>query len=235
MPDHLKPFVVKIVPVVASRRGALDFYYPDVDGPRPAVVFVHGGPLPSGVTPRPRDWPLFQGYGSLVSSQGLVAVVVEHGLTDPTRYPVAAADVAAAVDAVRADPRVDPSRIALWFFSGGGLLSADWLSSSAEWLRCVALSYPVVAVPPGWPVDERFRPVSAVRSAGALPIVLTRAGLEQPVVAEGVASFVAAAADVEVVEVPNGRHSFDVLDDTDESREAVHRAVAAVKARLVEE
>ncbi|MFI5954526.1 alpha/beta hydrolase [Cryptosporangium sp. NPDC051539] len=236
-PDHLKPFVVKTAVAQAARLGTLDFYHPESsDGQRPAVVFVHGGPLPLSVTPRPRDWPLFQGYGSLVAAQGLVGVVAEHGLTDPTRYPGAAADVAAAVDTVRADPRVDADRIALWFFSGGGLISAEWLRKPPSWLRCVALTYPVLAAPPGWPVDPAFAPVDAVTSAGSLPIVLTRAGLEQPVVAEGVAAFVEAAGPaLQIVDVPNGHHSFDVLDDTDESRAAVHRAVAEVTALVTGE
>ncbi|MFC3960952.1 hypothetical protein [Nocardia jiangsuensis] len=30
---------------------------------------------------------------------------------------------------------------------------------------------------------------------------------------------------IEVIDVPNGQHSFDVLDHTDESRAAVERAV----------
>jgi pimeloyl-ACP methyl ester carboxylesterase len=35
------------------------------DEPRPAVVFVHGGPLPRDVHPRPRAQPVFIGYGAL--------------------------------------------------------------------------------------------------------------------------------------------------------------------------
>src|ERR1022692_231589 len=60
-------------------------------------------------------------------------------------FETAAADVAAAVEQARADPRVDPGRLALWFFSGGGLLLADWLRDPPGWLRCVAATYPVLA------------------------------------------------------------------------------------------
>ncbi|HET9893893.1 MAG TPA: hypothetical protein VFQ44_03065 [Streptosporangiaceae bacterium] len=65
---------------------------------------------------------------------------------------------------MRADPRVDAGRVALWFFSGGGLLPADWLCAPPEWLRCVAATYPWLAPPPDW--DARFRPIDAVASAG---------------------------------------------------------------------
>jgi dienelactone hydrolase len=134
----------------------------------------------------------------------------------------------------RADRRVDPDRVAIWFFSGGGLLLADWLRTPPGWLRCVATTYPVLAPLPGWEVDPRFRPAQTVASAGGLPIVLTRAGRERPEIAATVEAFTTAAdrcgAKLEVIDVPNGRHGFDMLDDTEESREAVRRALNAVLA-----
>lgn len=48
-----------------------------------------------------------------------------------------------------------------------------------------------------------------------------------------VEAFVAAApAGLETIDVPDGHHSFDVLDHTDQSREAVERAFAWVFAHL---
>jgi acetyl esterase/lipase len=235
--DHLGPFVLPVETVTPSRQGRVDLYLPaETEPPRPAIVFVHGGPVPAGQSPTPRDWPLFQGYGSLAAAHGCVGVTVDHRLHDIAAYPVAADDVAEAVQTARDDPRVDGDRIAIWFFSGGGLLSADWLGKPPEWLRCVAATYPVLAPPPGWPVDPRFRPVDAVGRAGALPIVLTRVGLEHPGIAATVEAFVAAAracdARLEIVDVPHGHHTFDVLDDTAESRSAIEQAFGAVLANL---
>ena len=228
-----------------ERTGSIDLYVPDGDGPFPGVVILHGGPLPPDLRPTPRDWPVYRGYGALLASRGLVAAVVDHRLHVLQNadgvvldYPTAAEDVTAAVDAVRADPRVDADRIVVWFFSGGGLLSADWLREPQAWLRGVALTYPALAPLPGWPVDPRFRPVEAVAEAvpRQVPIVLTRVGLEKPEIAETVAGFLAAAEGagwpVEIVDVPHGQHSFDVLDHTDESREAVQRMVAQVEKLL---
>ena len=39
------------------------------------------------------------------------------------------------------------------------------------------------------------------------------------------------AVDVEIIDVPDGQHSFDIADHTDESRAAVRRAVAWVRER----
>lgn len=236
-PQHLGPFVLPIEARAAERHGAVDLYLPQTQQPRPAVVFVHGGPIPADLHPAPRDWPVYRGYGSLAATRGVVGVTVDHRLHDLTDYPMAAADVAEAVELARADPRVDADRVAVWCFSGGGLLLADWLRTPPQWLRCVAASYPVLAPLSGRDVDARFRPVEAVAAAGALPIVLTRVGRERPPIAATVEEFVAAAqaceARLQIIDVPHGQHSFDVLDHTDESRSAVERAFDAVLAKMV--
>ncbi|MET7855675.1 alpha/beta fold hydrolase [Streptomyces sp. NPDC005318] len=236
-PLYLKPFVLDVPERPHERTGAVDLFLPDADRPRPAVVFVHGGPVPAEVRPTPRDWPLYTGHARYAASRGVVGVTVDHGLHALTDYARAAEDIATTVELVRADPRVDADRIALWFFSAGGLLAADWLAAPPPWLRCVAASYPVLAPLPGWsPVDARFRPVTAVRAAGELPIVLSRAGLELSEIAATVADFLAAAEDVgariETVDVPSGHHGFDAADHTDDSRHAVAEAHRAVLAHL---
>ncbi|MFF8798147.1 alpha/beta hydrolase [Streptomyces globisporus] len=236
-PVHLRPFLLDVPEVPRERAGNVDLYLPDAEGPWPAVVFVHGGPLPAESRPTPRDWPTFMGYARYAAGQGVVGVTLDHRLHDVADYERAAADVAAAVELVRADPRVDADRVALWFFSGGGPITADWLGAPPSWLRCLAATYPILAPLPNWGmVGSRFHPAAAVAEARALPIVLTRAGLEMPEIAATVEEFLAAAkdcgADVEVVDVPHGRHGFETLDPTDESREAVHHAMRSVLAHL---
>lgn len=234
---HLRPFVLDVPDTPRERLGRVDLYAPAAEGPRPAVVLVHGGPVPPVAQPTPRDWPAFVGYARLLAASGLVAATVDHRLHDLTGYPAAAEDVADAVALVRADPRVDPDRVALWFFSGGSLLSAEWLAAPPPWLRCVALTYPVLAPMPNWGLSgPRFHPADALADAGALPVVLTRVGREQALIAATVEAFLdrarALRANVEVVDVPNGHHGFETRDDTDESRQALRDAAAAVAAHL---
>ncbi|NUK90795.1 dienelactone hydrolase family protein, partial [Streptomyces lunaelactis] len=235
-PAHLRSFLLDVPELPRERTGNVDLYLPHAEEPRPAVVFVHGGPVPAEARPTPRDWPTLMGYARYAAGQGVVGVTLDHRLHDVADYERAAADVAAAVERVRADPRVDADRVALWFFSGGGLITADWLGAPPAWLRCLAASYPILAPLPNWGPTGRFHPADAVADAGALPVVLTRAGLEMPEIAATVEEFLAAAkdcgADVEVVDVPHGHHGFETLDPTDESREAVHRAMRSVLAHL---
>ncbi|MEY9871489.1 acetyl esterase/lipase [Streptacidiphilus sp. MAP12-33] len=243
-PFQARPFVLDAAeapPARTERVGRVDLHLPssvgEETGGRPAVLFVHGGPLPRDAAFAPREWPLYVGYARLAAAQGLVGALVEHRLHAMTDYPTAASDVAEAVELLRADARVDPERIALWYFSGGGLLLAQALAEPAPWLRCVAATYPVLAPLPGWTgVDPRFRPATALAQAGGLPVVLTRAGLESPEISATVDAFVAAArgcgAALELVDVPGGRHGFDAGEPTEEVRTAVREAMLAVLKHL---
>ncbi|MFH9613580.1 alpha/beta fold hydrolase [Streptomyces pratensis] len=235
---RVRPFLLDVPELPRERNGNVDLYLPpSASGPRPAVVFVHGGPVPREARPTPRDWPGLTGYARYAAEKGVVGVTLDHRLHAVTDYEPAASDVADAVERVRADPRVDADRIALWFFSGSGPLTADWMGKTPPWLRCLAANYPIMAPLPNWGrLDSRFSPADAVAHAGSLPIVLVRAGLETAAVAATVEEFLTAAhecgADVEVIDVPNGHHDFETVDRTDESREAVQRAMRTVLRRL---
>lgn len=235
--QHLGPFILSPPECTVEWHGRQDFYLPDEDRNagvptplRPAVVLVHGGPVPAQWLPTPRDWPVYVGYARALAAMGALAVPVDHRFHAPEYLDVAAQDIRAAVNDVRADPRVDPGRVALWFFSGGGLLAAEWLAAPPAWLRCVALTYPWLAPPPG--VDARYCPTQTLPGAGDLPIVLTRVGRERPQVADTVAQFLGTAqavrARVHLIDVPHGEHGFDYLEPTEQSRSAVKAALRAV-------
>lgn len=69
-PFSAKPFVLAPPECPRERTGAVDLFLPDADGPRPAVVFVHGGPVPAGTRPTPRDWPHYTGHARYAASRG---------------------------------------------------------------------------------------------------------------------------------------------------------------------
>ncbi|WP_037859846.1 alpha/beta hydrolase [Streptomyces sp. NRRL S-241] len=235
-PDFVNaPFVLPVEPVAPERIGIIDLYLPEgATGPSPAVVFVCGGPLPAELPwNRPRDWPVYRGYGSLVAAHGAAAAPLQLPLHEYADFPRAAQALAQAIETLRADPRIDADRIAIWFFCGGGPLISGWLRETPEWLRCLAATYPVLGSRPGKELLPEFEPARALAEAGALPpIVLTTVGLEDPLIAETEARFVEVAQEqgvrIEVIDVPNGHHGFDFMDDTQESREAVLQALKSV-------
>ncbi|MCT2280926.1 hypothetical protein M3G91_25270 [Micromonospora chalcea] len=156
------PFVLDPRPAAVERHGDVDLHVPAGDGRHPAVVIVHGVPGPPEA-PDARDWPLYRGYGALLAEAGVLAAIPRLTVASPDDLYTVAARVAAAAELLRADPRVDPDRLGLWFFSGAGLLLGDWLRDPPVWLRGVAATYPLLAPLPGWPpVDPRFRPIDAL-------------------------------------------------------------------------
>src|SRR5205823_799431 len=73
----LRPFGPPSEQIDPERHGNLCRYLPAHRQPGPAVVFVHGGPLPPDQRPTPRDWPVYRAYGSLAASRGAVGVTVD--------------------------------------------------------------------------------------------------------------------------------------------------------------
>lgn len=238
LPAYLRPFVLGVLEgsdVRVDRLGEIDLYRPPGTARGGAILFVHGGPGPAGLEVMPRDWPVYKGYATAAARRGLVAAVVDHSLIHGLDRLVAAADeVEAAVGVLRSDPRVDPDRVGLWFFSGAGLLAGDWLDSRPDWLRFVALTYPLLATPPG--VDDLVTAAEVIGKHKDLPVLLTRAGLEREELAGPVAEFVSAGgAALDIIDVPKGHHGFDMLDHTEESRAAVTKALDWAIAHLGEE
>ncbi|MEU4288731.1 nuclear transport factor 2 family protein [Kribbella sp. NPDC026596] len=238
LPAYLRPFVLGVLDgpdVRVDRLGEIDFYRPAGTARTGAVLFVHGGPGPAGLEVMPREWPVYRGYATAAARRGLVAAVVDHSLIHGFDHLVTAADeVEAAVGVLRSDPRVDPDRVGLWFFSGAGLLAGEWLDSRPDWLRWVALTYPLLATPPG--VDDLVNAAEVIGKHKDLPVLLTRAGLEHEELAGPVAEFVSAGgAALDIIDVPKGHHGFDMLDHTEESRAAVTKALDWAIAHLGED
>jgi acetyl esterase/lipase len=194
----------------------------------PAVIFVHGGPIAPDFMP-PTQWGVFASYGELAAASGLVGVTFNHRLFALADFDKSQADVAAAIDYVRShatELNVDADRIALWYFSGGGLLMTPMLLDRPDYVRCIVAFYAYLQ-----PVEMQVR----TKGAG-LPIFIARAGLDQRMINETIDLFVQEAlagnAMLEVMNHPAGRHGFDVLDDDERSREIIARAVAFAQAHV---
>ena len=228
---HELPFVLDLPTegVASERVGGFDLARPaGASGPLPVVVLVHG-PVPPEAA-RPRDWPVYQGYARLAARRGLAGAAIDLDYPSPMAWAAAASGLEAVVEEVRKLPEIDGDRVAVWAFSGGGLLVGRWLADPPAWLRCLALSYPMVP-PPSAP--------GSVAPGPGLPVVLTRVGRERPALQDTVDTFLATAAEagatVERIDVPDGRHAFDVLDHEPRSREAVTEAMDAVQRHLTGE
>ncbi|WP_138759621.1 dienelactone hydrolase family protein [Modestobacter altitudinis] len=211
-------------------HGDFDLYLPERGGRPPVVLLVHGlFQQPPPVSPR---WtPFFRAYASQLAHRGMAAVVFDHELTGGVRYPEAAATLDRVLSAVRGSSDVDGDTVALWFFSGGGPLAYPPLAAGHDWLRCVALTYPLLPTEdiPGWPSLS-----DAVRALDDTPVVLTLVEHELPAFAAGQRALLEARpVGLTTIDVPAAQHGFDTGPDTAHGRAAVLQALDAVAGHLV--
>jgi acetyl esterase/lipase len=214
----------------------------------PVVLFVHGGPIPADMLP-PTDWGIYQSYGELVAASGFIGVTFNHRLFSQADYARSQSDVVAAIEYVRSHAKelhVDADRLALWVYSGGGPHLSWVLRDRPKGLRCALAFYSLLDMRPFLPANadanavtavERISAAAQVKEFGAsLPMFIARAGLDVLTINQGIDKFISeslsANLNIEVMNHPGGRHSFDMLDDDDRSKEIIASAVAFLQVQL---
>jgi acetyl esterase/lipase len=213
---------------------------------RPAIVFVHGGPVPPAA--EPTEWGVYRSYGELAAASGLVGVTFKHRLNALADYGKAAGDAAALLERLRTDTTlpVDPERLVLWVFSGGGPFLSLGLQGKTPYVRGLVSYYGILdlrsapddpsEVPE--PAATQLSPVALVgsRSGPFPPVLVARPSKDSPRINASVDAFVkasvAAGVSVDLLTLPGGQHAFDALDDTPRTREVIARTIAFVKDHL---
>jgi acetyl esterase/lipase len=220
---------------------------------RPAVFFIHGGYLPPNLLTQPKDWGVFVSYGQLAAVSGLVGVTFNHRYYgwDEKNLAQSVSDVADAVAYIRthAGPlHIDPQRICLWAFSGGGPHLIMALRERLDFVRCIVSYYALLDFTqasqfPGFPaltaeVIERYSPARYLNESNAHipPVFIARAGLDLPHINRSIDEFVSRAfacgVTIDVANHPAGQHGFDIFDDDARSREIIARTIDFIKVYL---
>jgi acetyl esterase/lipase len=232
----------------------LDIYMPPnlaTNDRRPAVFFIHGGPLGAHPSPRAKEWPIFKSYGRLMAALGFAGITLDHRYVSSSSKDMETSfsDVEAAIQYVRANAtsyHVDPDRIALWAFSGGGPHISIGLRGNTPYIRCLVSYYGILdptsstantgetpqAMVKYSPVDYLLKPNEFLPS-----VLIARAGLERTAglnssVDRFVSRMLALGGDVNLLVHPFGRHGFDGSDNDDQSRDIIAATIAFIKGRL---
>lgn len=197
----------------------LDLYLPPAPtrNPPPVVVFVNGvGPVDGTSL---RQWGIYRSWAQLAAVRGMAAVLHDtrrgHELED-------AAAVLAHIHARAKALGVDGGNVLLWSCSAN--VRAGWplaTDPANDFVKAAVIYY-------GSP-DTTLRRLD-------LPILLGRAGLDAPVFNRAIDAMAARAlavnAPVTVMNVANGHHAFDLVDDDDQSRAAVAATLDWMAAHL---
>ena len=108
----------------------------------------------------------------------------------------------------------------------------------APYLRAAVSYYAFLGPPQAAAADPRLSALELVRpGSGPLPpLLIARAGRDDPALNASVDAFVTAAlasgVTLELMNHPAGRHGFDILDDDDRSRAMIRRTVAFLRENL---
>ncbi|HEY9283895.1 MAG TPA: alpha/beta hydrolase, partial [Pyrinomonadaceae bacterium] len=215
---------------------------------RPAVLFIHGSVPPGS---RAKDMGVFRSWGRLAAASGMVGVTFTHRLGYPNpRLAEADSDLAAAVNYVRSNAAslsVDPDRVCLAAYSGGGPLLSAALRDRPAYVRCLVAFYAFLDIRQSEPhrahespdALTKFSPAAYLAGdAGRIaPVFVARAGLDEvPALNDSVDRFareaIAGNAAVTVVNHPRGVHAFDILTDDERSREIIRAALDFMKTHL---
>jgi acetyl esterase/lipase len=241
---------------VGSRTLRFDRYLPPEPRGRsvPVVVFVHGD-APPDVLEHAKDWGAFVSWGRLAAASGLASVTFDHRSSQGrTRLEDSAADVDALLRCLRTrgpDLGLDADRMCLWVCSAGPPhVLPSILRDPPPWVRCVVAYYGLMdlvhiraQIPEAVSDEElkRFSPLVALRTAGRRPppMLLVRAGLDEPRFNDSIDAFVAEAVardvELDLLTHPAGHHSFDVVDDDARSRDIVARTLEFMGRHLRDE
>ena len=187
-----------------------------------------------------RRWGIYTSHGRLLAASGMTGIAFDHRFLAPDRLQDAAADLADLVRHVRENANtlgIDGNRLALWAFSGGGSLLANALRERQSWWKLLVAYYGVME-PLGTSHDERLSAIAALGrdASNAPPILLARAGRDDPAINSTIDRFVAAAksagAKVDLLTHPTGQHAFDILDPGETSSQIIQRTLEALRRRL---
>ncbi len=140
----------------------LDLYLPPPSfaGPRPLVIYIHGGGWSNGI---PRTAGTFANFPDVLASfaaRGYVTASVSYRFQNEAPFPAAIQDVKAAIRWLRSNAEkynIDPNRVIAWGSSAGGQLAA-----------LAAVSCGVAALEPAAPGAASANPNVEKNSAGPL-------------------------------------------------------------------
>ncbi len=208
--------VVREIPFSAPDGDSLfyDLYLPpgfDAGTPSPVIVFVNGAGNRGGR--RLKEWPVYRSWLRLTAAYGLPAVMCD------TRFSHAAEDFALFMEHLRdtAGSRgLDPERMGLWACSSNVGTALDWMMDPTRtFVRAAAIYYGRGDVP-------------SIRND--LPLLYVLAGRDNADLNESIRTLVGRALTGEApwrfIPYPDGRHAFDVLDDTAETRLIIDQTLA---------
>ncbi len=249
-PTQTQPVTIKrdiVYTVGAEQTMRLDIYVPDVAPANytypPAVLFVAGD----------RQMAQYCSWGALTAAHGLAAIVCDHReMADYSQAPLVANDLRQAVHYVQAhegELGIDATRMAVWACSahtpiGMCLPVREHMAA----IRCLVSYYGPLNLTHLLDENDPAETVETLEAYSLVrylnrpeyaipPMLIVRPGKDRLRINEAVDYFIAEAlrynAPFELINYPDGRHAFDIVDDTSDSRVIIARTLMFLREHLL--
>ena len=252
MPGEPAVTVLRDVEYRVTDGGALkmDIYYPpdSTSAARiPAVIFVIGYPDPGAQKLfgcKFKEMECYVSWSRLTAASGLAAVTYTTG-NEP------AADIHALIQYIRshaAELRIDENRIGLWSCSGSVPNALSILmQETGDYLKCAVLCYGLMLDLEGatgvadaarqWGFVNPCAGKSVADLPEDVPLFVVRAGHDEtPHLNETMDRFMSNALSfnlpITFVNYPAAPHAFDLMYDTENSREIIRQILAFMRFHL---
>jgi acetyl esterase/lipase len=206
----------------------MDIYLPadvQANAKLPAILFASG----AGET---KHWNIYKNYGEVTAAQGMVAVQFNKRYPpNPEGVNLAYEDIKDLFEYLRQNAdryQIDKDRLCLWGFSAGGTLVGAGMLGNQPYIRCLVSYYGIGQLGPR-------RQVTALGDK-LPPILVVRAGLDNPALNNAIDLFVQEAINrnirIDFTNYPDGQHAFDILNDTERTREIIRHTFEFIKAQM---
>ena len=201
----------------------MDVYYP------PAFDHTHSLPavvIHNSVSMEMVDMAGYRDWGKLLAVSGMI------GIGHQSRFfqEEDTEDLIAYVRSHADELQIDADRLGIWTSSGNGLIGVPLaMDSVRSYIRCAAFYYTM-------PDPEDVEALKPFRQDISLFIV--RCGLDEFRANRNIDAFLPLALDADLdltfINYLEGHHAFDVVDDTDRTREIIQRTLDFFKRCLLE-
>ncbi|MGE5224882.1 MAG: alpha/beta hydrolase [Omnitrophica WOR_2 bacterium] len=225
---------------------------------RPAVIFIHEDG-PEEQIKNAKDWEKYVSWGKLTAAYGFTGITFNHRASYNqimSLYAVSADidDLIQYLNQHACELGVDPEALCLWSCSSGVPYLAPYFSEPKANIRCLVAYYGIMnlepmskELPEFMPLDERKEQIQALKKYSLIrgldyhpekapPTLVVQADLDHPDIIDGINQFYRKAkevmAPVGLIGHPEGRHAFDVLDESERSKEIVRATMEFIKEHL---
>lgn len=227
----------------------MDVYRPDKsnNGEQfPAIIFLHGEGI-ERLLKDVKEWSFYTAYGKVAASEGYAAITFHRNRTNlDFKNGDVAQDILDAVDFVRKNAdrwNIDKNRICIWGFSLGGLYLSLFLKKAPQYIRCLISYYGLMDV--NFRVKDlneehrNYQPENYLpkNAQGIPPLLVVKAGKDRVKgVNESQDHFIDVARSrsipIEFIIHNTGGHTFDALNDNNETREVMAKTWDFIRKNL---